>query len=49
MREIGVPAERILFFDDTLENVDGARACGLQALHVTSDKDVADAIARMGL
>lgn len=46
---IGVPANRILFFDDTLENVEGARACGLQALHVTSDQDVADAIAGMGL
>lgn len=49
VREIGAPAGRILFFDDTLENVDGARACGLQALHVASDADVASALARMDL
>jgi len=42
VKEIGVPAERVLFFDDTLENVEGARACGLQAVHVTSDETVRD-------
>jgi glucose-1-phosphatase len=47
-REIGVPAGRILFFDDTLENVTGARACGLQAVHVTSDTDVANAVTAKG-
>lgn len=48
-RTIGVPAARILFFDDTLENVEGARACALQAVHVTSDADVANAVVRLGL
>jgi len=48
-REIGVPAGRILFFDDTMENVTGAQACGLQAVHVTSDQDVAEAVAKLGL
>ena len=46
---IGVPAGRILFFDDTLENIEGARACGLQAVHVTSDSTVADTLAAIGL
>ena len=45
-REIGVPLERILFFDDTLENVDGARRAGLQAVHVKSPQDVEDAVRR---
>jgi putative hydrolase of the HAD superfamily len=49
VNEIGVPASRILFFDDTLGNVDGARACGLQAVHVTSDNTVSATLARLGL
>lgn len=47
-KEIGVPAPRILFFDDTLGNVEAAHACGLQAVHVTSDETVAATFARMG-
>jgi putative hydrolase of the HAD superfamily len=43
-REIGVPAPRILFFDDTLANVEGARAAGLQAVHVKKPDDVRDAV-----
>lgn len=46
---IGVPAKRILFFDDSAENVEGARACGLQAVHVKSSEDVADALAALGI
>ncbi len=37
---IGVPAHRIVFFDDSLENVEGARASGLRAVHVSSIRDV---------
>ena len=43
-REIGVAPGRILFFDDTLPNVEGARAAGLQAVHVRSPEDVARAV-----
>jgi putative hydrolase of the HAD superfamily len=46
---IGVEASRILFFDDSAENVQGARACGLQAVHVSSSADVADALAALGI
>jgi len=46
---IGVPASRILFFDDLAENIEGARACGLLAVHVTSPSDVADALAALGI
>jgi FMN phosphatase YigB (HAD superfamily) len=41
---IGVPPGRILFFDDTMPNVEGARAAGLQAVHVRSPEDVLRAV-----
>ena len=43
-REIGVAPGRILFFDDTAHNVEGARAAGLQAVHVRSPEDVLRAV-----
>jgi len=46
-REMGVPMPRILFFDDMLANVEGARAAGLQAVHVRSNADVTAALARV--
>ena len=42
--EIGVPLGRILFFDDTKENVEGALAVGMPAVHVRSLDDVANAL-----
>ena len=45
--EIGVPLERILFFDDTAENVDGARALGMPAVLVRSPVDVERTIAEL--
>lgn len=47
VKAIGAKAERIAFFDDILENVDAARACGLQAFHVKSSAEVADAVASL--
>jgi glucose-1-phosphatase len=49
VKEIGLPPGRIVFFDDNLQNVEGARACGLQGVHVTSKSDVADALAALGV
>jgi len=49
VQAIGVPAERIVFFDDLAENIDGARARGLTAVHVTSPDDVARALSALGL
>jgi putative hydrolase of the HAD superfamily len=46
---IGVPAERIVFFDDLADNIEGARACGLQAIHVTSPTSVAEALKALGI
>jgi len=44
---IGAPASRILFFDDLIENVEGARACGLQVVHVRTSSDVRDTLSRL--
>ena len=41
---VGVAPGSILFFDDLLENVEGAIAAGLQGVHVRSPKDVRDAL-----
>jgi putative hydrolase of the HAD superfamily len=49
VKEIGVPAGRIVFFDDSADNIEGARARGLTAVHVTSIRDVADALAALGI
>jgi len=46
---IGVPAQRIVFFDDLAENIEGARARGLTAVHVRSPDDVAEALATLGI
>jgi putative hydrolase of the HAD superfamily len=43
-REIGVAPGRILFFDDTLANVEGARHAGLQAMRVSGPDDVRNAV-----
>jgi putative hydrolase of the HAD superfamily len=47
VKAIGVPASRIVFFDDLTENIEGARARGLIAVHVTSPGDVAQALAAL--
>ena len=49
VRAIGVPASRIVFFDDLAENIEGARARGLIGVHVTSPDDVAAALAALGI
>ena len=43
-REIGVDPAAVLFFDDLLENVEGARAAGLQAVHVSGFEDIRQAL-----
>jgi putative hydrolase of the HAD superfamily len=44
VREMGVAPGRVLFFDDALPNIEGARAAGLQAVHVRSNADVLEAL-----
>lgn len=45
---IGEAPESILFLDDTLENVAGAKDAGLHAMHVRTPADVRSALARIG-
>lgn len=49
VKAIGVPASRIVFFDDLAENIEGARNRGLTAVHVTSPADVAHALTALGV
>jgi glucose-1-phosphatase len=49
VKAIGVPAQRIVFFDDLAENIEGARTRGLKAIHVTSSDDVARALSALGI
>lgn len=43
-QDMGVALDRILFFDDTAENVEGARAVGMPAVLVSSIDDVRGAL-----
>jgi putative hydrolase of the HAD superfamily len=43
-KAMGTAPGRILFFDDVLENVEGARAAGLQAVHVRGNADTLAAL-----
>ena len=45
----GISLAAMLFFDDTLENVMGARAAGLAAIHVETPLDVRRALTDIGL
>lgn len=49
VQAIGVPASRIVFFDDLAENIEGARARGLMAVYVTSSDDVARTLEALGI
>lgn len=45
---ISVPVKSILFFDDSLENINGANVAGLQTVHVRSPADVRQALQALG-
>jgi len=47
--QTGFRVSQILFFDDAVKNVDGARTAGLQAVLVESSADVREALARLGV
>ena len=49
VQAIGVPASRIVFFDDVAENVEGARAVGIHAVQVRSPADIAAALEALGI
>jgi len=39
-RELEIPLDKMVFFDDTLVNIHGARAVGMPAVHVRTVGDV---------
>ena len=49
IRDIGAPANRVVFFDDSSHNVEAARTCGLKAVQVNSIADVAAALDELGI
>lgn len=46
-KSIGTPLENILFFDDTLENLEGAARVGMQTVLVESQQSVIDALNKL--
>ncbi|MBM4267129.1 MAG: HAD family phosphatase [Deltaproteobacteria bacterium] len=49
VRELGCPAERVLFVDDNQMNVDGAVAAGLHAFRAKGPEEVRAGLARAGV
>jgi putative hydrolase of the HAD superfamily len=49
LARLGCPADRVLFLDDNLINVEGARAAGLHAERARGLAEVRSALARHGL
>src|SRR5262245_19750485 len=47
--DMGFAPERVLFFDDSPENVAGARACGLVAVEVTMAAEIEQVLRDFGL
>ena len=47
--DMGVPAERVLFFDDAAGNVSGAQAAGLHAAQVASAEQIEQALRLYGI
>ncbi len=46
---IGVSPSSVLFFDDSIENVDGAIGAGLQAVHVATPESVRASLDQLGI
>jgi glucose-1-phosphatase len=49
VRAAGCPVERCLFIDDLIENVDGAREAGMDAIHFHSRSQLESELASRGL
>jgi len=47
--DMGLAPDRVLFFDDSAENVAGARACGLMAVEVTTAAQIEAALCDFGV
>jgi HAD superfamily hydrolase (TIGR01509 family) len=49
LTRLGVPAERVMFFDDYAPNVEGATAEGMIAFHVRGVEELSDCLRKQGL
>jgi glucose-1-phosphatase len=47
--DMGLAPDRVLFFDDSAENVAGARACGLMAVEVTTAAQIEATLCDLGV
>ena len=47
--DMGLAPDRVLFFDDSAQNVAGARACGLMAVEVVTAAEIAAALNDFGM
>ena len=48
LRENGLRAAEILFIDDTLKNIEGAKATGIKVLHLKNEELLESALANLG-
>lgn len=49
LKDAGINAGETLFIEDTLPNIDGAKAVGIQTFHKTADKSWQDVVSAYGL
>ena len=49
IEQMNAPAHEILFLDDTLKNIDAAKACGMQAVQVKGARGARTVIEALGL
>lgn len=47
VKEIGLPAEQMVFIDDSMKNVEGAVAAGLPAVHYVPGSDLSELMAEV--
>ena len=48
-RKLNCAFSEMIFFDDTLENIEGARNMGIESIHVTRPERVVDTLSAQGL
>ena len=46
---LNISPEKVAFFDDTPENVDGAKSVGIKAFVANSPQEVAEELMRIGM
>lgn len=49
LARIGIESDQVLFFDDSIENITSATACGIESVLVRSISDISEALSRYGI